>query len=333
MAEKNNFTVNFYEVLGVEQNAPLKEIKKQYTKLVVKYHPDKNKDPFESSLFELIQRAYDTLGNEEKRKEYDFFMKNMEMSRNNDHMSLKANYEKFKDLVDTQPKTKEGAQIEFDKVFTEFDNKHGIDRSALGEKIDKETIGNKLDDLILQREQEEIEFTQNTIFKEGENFDISRFNAAFDFYKNTTDKQMIKKADIQPFNFDKGSSFSGLDVYDKTYQEDDIEGNNMYSHINNIGKINRIDKDKIKNLGNADYTLNHNLKDQHYEEEIKRKMQERDMETEQLKTMKYNQFNNEDKSFQFSQDVGITDNMLEWGNSEDLLTACKKLIALEKKKS
>lgn len=329
--EKNNFTVNFYEVLGVEQNAPLKEIKKQYSKLVVKYHPDKNKDPFESSLFELIQRAYDTIGNDEKRKEYDFFMKNMEISKNNDHIGLKANYEKYRDLTDSQPKSKEGAQIEFDKVFSDFDIKHGIDRTTLGEKIDEKMIGNKLDDLMLQREQEEIEFTQNTIFKNGESFDISKFNAAFDMYKNTSDKNMIKKSDIQPFNFNSGSNFSGLDVYDKTFQEDDIDGTNMYSHINNIGKVNRIDKDKIKNIGGAEYTLNHNFKESNYEEELRKKMQERELETKQIESMKYNDFNNEDKSFQFSQEVGISENMLEWQN-EDILTACKKLIELEKKK-
>jgi curved DNA-binding protein CbpA len=329
--EKNNFTVNFYEVLGVELNSPLKEIKKQYSKLVVKYHPDKNKDPFESSLFELIQRAYDTLGNEEKRTEYDFFIKNMELSKNNDHISLKTNYEKFKDLTDSQPKSKDSSQIEFNKIFTDYDIKHGIDRTILGEKIDEKMIGNKIDDLMLQREQEEIEFTQNAIFKNGQNFDISKFNAAFDLYKNTSDKQIIKKSDIQPFNFNSGSNFSGLDVYEKTFQEDEIEGTNTYSHVNNIGKVNRIDKDKIKNIGSVDYTLNHNFKEVNYEEELKKKMQERDMETKQIETMKYNEYNTEDKSFQFSQEIGITENMLEWQN-EDILTACKKLIELEKKK-
>jgi len=332
MAQKNNFSVNFYEVLGVEQNAPLKEIKKQYSKLVVKYHPDKNKDPFESSLFELIQRAYDTLGNEEKRKEYDFFIKNMEMSKNNDHLSLKSNFEKYKDLVDTVPKTKEGAQVEFDKVFSEFDIKHGIDRTILDEKINTEVIGDKLDNLILQREQEEIEFSQNSMFKNGENFDISKFNAAFDMYKNTSDKQMIKKSNVHAFNFDKGNTFSNLESYDKVYQEDDIDGTANYTHINNIGKINKIDKDKLKNIGSANYTLNHNLKESNYEEDLKKRMQERDQETNQLSNIKYGDFNNEDKTFQFSQEIGITDNMLEWGNSEDLLTACKKLIELEKKK-
>jgi curved DNA-binding protein len=52
-------TINFYEVLGVEPTAPLKEIKKQYSKLVIKYHPDKTKDGGEKFL--KLKLAYDIL--------------------------------------------------------------------------------------------------------------------------------------------------------------------------------------------------------------------------------------------------------------------------------
>lgn len=327
----NNFTVNFYEVLGVEQNAPMKEIKKQYGKLVVKYHPDKLKDSFESSLFEIIQRAYETLGNEEKRKEYDFFLKNLEMSKRNDHNSLKANYDKFKDLMDVQPKTKESSQVEFDKVFKEFDVKHSIDRTKLDEKLDKDTVDGRLDDLILQREQDEIEFSQNTLFENSENFDLSKFNSAFDIYKNSTDKQVIKKSNVQAFNFNNEISvFSTLDVYDKTYDEEALEGTNTYSNIN-IGKTNKLNKDKIKNVNSSDYTLGHNKINDDFEDEIQKKIREREQETEQLSSMKFSEFKNEDKAFQFSHEIGITENMLDWNNDEDLAKACQKLIELEKK--
>ncbi len=330
----SNFTVNFYEVLGVEPNAPMKEIKKQYSKLVVKYHPDKVKDAFETSLFELIQKAYETIGNEQKRQEYDFFLKNIQTAKGNDWYSLKSNYDKFKELEETQPKNKDSAQIEFEKVFRDYDSKHGIDRSKLDEKIDNEEISNRLDDMVLQREQDEIEFSQNKIFKEDENFDIAKFNAAFDMYKTTSDKQMVKHANVMAYNFDgNGTSFSDLNVYDKTFQEDDeYDGNNLYSNVN-IGKNNRLDKDKVKNLKPADYTFTHNKFENNYEDEIKRRLAEREQDTVKFDTMKYQDYNNEDKTFQFSQDIGITENMLDWSesNNEDLLKACKKLIELEKK--
>ncbi len=331
MSNKSNFTINFYEVLGVEPTASLKEIKTQYSILVVKYHPDKAKDAYEASIFELIQRAYDTLKNEQKRQEYDFFLKNLQMAKNNDYISLKANYEKFRDLEDAKPVTKESSQIEFDKVFSEMDIKHGINRTLLDETFDKETIANKLDDLILQREQDEIEFSQNAIFKNGENFDISKFNAAFDLYKNTADKQMVKHSDVTPFNFGNSSNFSDLNVYDKVYDENNFDGNGICSNVN-IGKVNKLDSERVKNIQSVDYTHNHNLKTADYENELKKRLAEREFETKNFDAMNYGDFNTEDKTFQFSHEIGITENLLDWDdNNEDLLQACKKLIELEKR--
>jgi len=325
-------TINFYEVLGVEPTAPLKEIKKQYSKLVIKYHPDKTKDAFESTLFELIQRAYETLGNEKKRDEYDFFLKNIETSKNNDFISLKSNYERYRDLEDTQPKNTEETQIEFNKVFSDMDIKHGIDRSLLDEKINEDVILNKLDDLLLQREQDEIEFSQNMIFTK-DNFEISKFNAAFDIYKNHGEKQVVSHTGVRPFNFSGESGYSGLDVYDKTYETDNYEGDSVCSNVN-IGKVNKLDKEKIKNIAPVDYTIKHNFKESNYEDELKKRLMERELETTQFQNMTYNDFNNEDKTFQFSQEIGFSESFIDWNdNSEDLLNACKKLISLEKKSS
>jgi len=326
----SKFTVNFYEVLGVEPTASFVEIKKQYSKLVAKYHPDKAKDNFEASLFELIQRAYETIGKEDKRKEYDFFIKNIEQAKNNDFIGLKTNYKKYRDLEDTQQKDKDTAQLEFNKVFSDFDTRHNIDRSTEKEKITEEEINSRLDNLLLQREQEEIEFSQNAIFQEGEDFNISKFNAAFDLYKNTNDKQIQKHSEVAPFNFDNG--LNGLDSYDKIYNDDNqYDGNNMFSSVN-FGRVNNLNSEHIKNINPVNYTVNHNLKESNYEEELKRRLAERNLETQQIDTMKFSEFNTEDKSFQFLHDVGITENMIDWkDNSEDLLKACKKLIELEKK--
>lgn len=59
---------NFYEILGVNENATQDEIKKAYRKLAVKHHPDKGGS---EELFKKISEAYDTLGDESKRYEYD----------------------------------------------------------------------------------------------------------------------------------------------------------------------------------------------------------------------------------------------------------------------
>ncbi len=63
---------NYYEVLGVQRNATLEEIKKVYKKLAKKYHPDLNQGNKEAEQkFIEIKEAYDTLSDESKRKSYD----------------------------------------------------------------------------------------------------------------------------------------------------------------------------------------------------------------------------------------------------------------------
>ena len=64
--------VNLYEVLNINIDASDIEIKKQYKKLVLKYHPDKNQDDTDVFLtFELITLAYNVLSNKELKKLYN----------------------------------------------------------------------------------------------------------------------------------------------------------------------------------------------------------------------------------------------------------------------
>uniref|UniRef100_A0A0P4W8I9 DnaJ homolog subfamily B member 9 n=1 Tax=Scylla olivacea TaxID=85551 RepID=A0A0P4W8I9_SCYOL len=62
---------DYYEILGVKRNANDKEIKKAFRKLAIQYHPDKNKEEGAEEKFREIAEAYETLSDEDKRKEYD----------------------------------------------------------------------------------------------------------------------------------------------------------------------------------------------------------------------------------------------------------------------
>ena len=62
---------DYYEVLGVQKNSSQDEIKSQYRKLALKFHPDRNKSPEAPEHFKEISEAYAVLSDPEKRKIYD----------------------------------------------------------------------------------------------------------------------------------------------------------------------------------------------------------------------------------------------------------------------
>ena len=64
--------VDYYKALGVDTKSSLDEIKKAYRKLAKQYHPDSTGgDKTKESRFKEISAAYDVLGDQKKRSQYD----------------------------------------------------------------------------------------------------------------------------------------------------------------------------------------------------------------------------------------------------------------------
>lgn len=63
---------DYYSILGVTQNCSEEQIRKNYRKLAMRFHPDRNPDdPTAEERFKEIAEAYGVLTDSRKRREYD----------------------------------------------------------------------------------------------------------------------------------------------------------------------------------------------------------------------------------------------------------------------
>jgi molecular chaperone DnaJ len=93
---------DYYEVIGVDKNASPSEIKSQYRKLALKFHPDRNKSSEAPEHFKEISEAYAILSDSEKRKLYDQY----------GHSGVDGQY--------SQEDIFQGAQGNFNDVFNDL---------------------------------------------------------------------------------------------------------------------------------------------------------------------------------------------------------------------
>jgi curved DNA-binding protein CbpA len=60
-----------YSILGITHNSSIDEIKRAYRRLALQYHPDRNKSSEATPIFTVIQMAYDTLVDPNRKRQYD----------------------------------------------------------------------------------------------------------------------------------------------------------------------------------------------------------------------------------------------------------------------
>lgn len=63
---------DYYDVLGVDRNASVEDIKRSYRRLAIQFHPDRNPDdPSAEERFKEASEAYAILSDADKRRRYD----------------------------------------------------------------------------------------------------------------------------------------------------------------------------------------------------------------------------------------------------------------------
>ena len=63
--------LDYYDILGIKEDASESEIKKAYRALSLQYHPDRNQSDEAKDKMNLINEAYSTLGDKDDKKKYD----------------------------------------------------------------------------------------------------------------------------------------------------------------------------------------------------------------------------------------------------------------------
>lgn len=235
MASKSiNDTINYYAVLGLKNDANMNEIKRAYQKKLRKYHPDKIESTKENKLkYKMIREAGNILTHTQKRKAYDEQLKQNKSPQ--DYISQKDSFKEFMKLQEHNMTDEDIkiAKLNFDKMLKQYEKDNGIYRDEKILSTDEYT--RKMEDLILQREQEEFELNNDNIF-EGMEYNTNEFNGIFEKHKNkkrTSDGMIVYTDNICAYNNNDDEGMS-LDSYGLLYATGNYtDYNENYTGVNN----------------------------------------------------------------------------------------------------
>ncbi len=206
--EFNKLEFNLYELLNLPVNSHVHDIKKKFKKLIKMFHPDKITE-VEEKIYYNLTIANHILGNEDLRQKYDTWLLNSHKS----HSTLKDNFKSDEQMIrEYFPKSKEEAQIDFNKNFDMLGQRHG-------------NINNDARPLQTIYKDKEKERKHVSITKEDFN-SMDEFNNKFTERKQqgVYSTQLVKRTtDIQPFSFKTTGAYTyaQLKDFDKVYINDE----------------------------------------------------------------------------------------------------------------
>lgn len=171
---------DYYKILGVSETATDKEIKNALKNKLKEHHPDKLNDnaniELEKTKFYLIKEAGDTLTNPQNKRAYDLSRKQ--------HKTLNNDY-----------------KTEFNEYIKNLQNNEEPSTNIQQpEKIERDAPENTLrryEDIVIEREQNDIENTKQNIFKDKQ-FDPNTFNTIFEKNKKRAPETAIVNYEEMP---------------------------------------------------------------------------------------------------------------------------------------
>lgn len=322
--------MTYYEVLDVNENAALPEIKKQFRKYAIDYHPD-NKTTGDASVFALVARAYECLSDTNKRADYDRMLMIERKTRKSNYLSQKKAFEDFINAQENEidDESEKIARGKFNLEFAEIDNKRGFDRKKYNEEISnpltQKDTRKRLDDLMLLREQDDIELTQRKIFND-DSWNPDKFNELFEkkFKTGKRLEQDIIKYSGGPSAFNEigGASFVSFDKNDLYEDDDDCPDGSNYISLKEYDddEIHITDEDieELKRMkGSSSYRGHTSDRGRSYQQDMERRMREIEAERDALDNRKLNDYETDiKKGYGFMHDVGLTGREFDWDDED-----------------
>jgi curved DNA-binding protein CbpA len=206
-SEQLNDYIDYYKIIGANKTDDMTVIKKKCNKKLQEYHPDTHKlriknenissDNIKATVekwtkqYKMIVLAHKILTNENKRKYYDLQIKTKD---NNNIQKTKNDFEEYKRLQESvlTDTSKANAESQFKMDMIQMDAKHNFDRVKYNNedktKLCFNDIQRRIDDLQLNRDQEEIEFQKDNKF-EGRKFNNIEFQTNWEKEQKNKKKQ------------------------------------------------------------------------------------------------------------------------------------------------
>lgn len=280
---------DLYKLINVLPTDSQEIIKKKCTEKMAKYHPDKIaplllKVPIEKreiekkklmSQYKLIKEAYTTLRDPEKRKYYDLQKKTIDSKS---FTKQKNSFEDFIKLQDSEitEQTKKKSDDLFKLKMLELDERHGFDRKKMDEKpISSKKAIKKMDDLLMDREQQDIEYQPKEIFSKGQQFNLTDFNKQWEKMKKLENKKSKGKTSDRDNSLVMWEGISAsndvgiggsTDYVSIESNYEDLYATDKFSNINFADKLNSDNSDNsdfnLSDISDDDidtsYVTNHN---------------------------------------------------------------------------